>query len=83
MKKQYVICASFDTETTNYGKDKDSRAFTILYIFNDLRFVNLKTYQLDKDDKIIYKRTEEEAIEFIEEIIEFGFKANCIPIICA
>lgn len=83
MKKQYTICASFDTETTNYGKDKDSRAFTILYIFNDLRFVNLKTYKLDKDDKIIYKRTEEEAIEFIEEIIDFGFKANCIPIICA
>ena len=83
MDKQYVICASFDTETTNYGIGKDSRAFTILYIFNDLRFVDLKTYKIDENDKIIFKRTEEEAIEFIQELIDFGFKANCIPIICA
>lgn len=83
MDKQYVICASFDTETTNYGTGKDTRAFTILYIFNDLRFVNLKTYRLDVNDKVSFYRTEREALEFIQELIDFGLKANCIPVICA
>ena len=83
MDSQYVICASFDTETTNYGIGKDTHAFTILYIFNDLRFVNLKTYKIDVDDKVKFYRTESEAIGFIQEIIDFGLKANCIPIICA
>ena len=42
VSKQYFICAAFDTETTNYGVGKDTHAFTILYIFNDLRFVDLR-----------------------------------------
>ena len=83
MKRQYVICASFDTETTNYGIGKETKAFTILYIFNDLRFVDLKNYKLDVDDKVKFFREEKEAIDFIEEIIDFGVKANCIPVICA
>ena len=40
--RNYSICASFDTETTNYGEGKDTVAFTILYIFNDLRLKDLK-----------------------------------------
>lgn len=83
VKRQYIICASFDTETTNYGEGKDTRAFTILYIFNDLRFVDLKNYKIDKDDKVKFYRTENEALDFIEELIQFGLKAKCIPIICA
>lgn len=83
MDRQYVICASFDTETTNYGIGKETRAFTILYIFNDLRFVDLKTYKIDVNDNVKFYRTEKEALNFIQEIIDFGLKANCIPVICA
>lgn len=83
VSKQYYICAAFDTETTNYGVGKDTHAFTILYIFNDLRFVDLKNYKIDVDDNVKFYREENEAIEYIENLIEFGLKANCIPIICA
>ena len=81
--RQFVICASFDTETTNYGSGKDVHAFTVLYIFNDLRLVDLTTYKINVNDKVLFLRTEEEALNYIEEIIEFGKRANCIPVICA
>lgn len=83
VKRQYVICASFDTETTNFGVGKETRAFTILYIFNDLRFVDLKNYKINEDDKVYFYRYEKEAIEYIESLIDFGLKAKVIPIICA
>lgn len=83
-RKQFAICASFDTETTNYkiGR-KNYKAFTILYIFNDLRFVDLKNYKIDENDKVNYFRTDIEALDFIDELVEFGQQANLIPIIAA
>lgn len=81
--KNYMVCACFDTETTNYGEGKDTRAFTILYIFNDIRFKDLKNYKVDEDDNIKFYRTENEALDYIDELIDFGLKANVIPIICA
>ena len=39
--------------------------------------------QIDVDDNVMFFREENEAIEYIESLIEFGLKANCIPVICA
>lgn len=90
-KKQYQIAACFDTETTNiksYDEEgniipSETRAICICYMFNDLRLKNLKTYEPGKDDNVIFIRHENEAIDYIESIIEWGLKTNIIPIICA
>ena len=81
--KNYMVCSCFDTETTNFGEGKNTRAFTILYIFNDIRFKDIKHYEVDKDDNIKFYRTENEALKYIDELVDFGLKANVIPIICA
>ena len=44
MKPRYQIISIFDTETTNIGTGNTTRAFCILYIFNDLRECNLYEY---------------------------------------
>ena len=82
-EKEYMICSIYDTETTNVGKGNETRAYCILYIFNDIRFKDLKNYTLDKDDNIKFYRTEKEALAYIDELVTFGIKANVIPIICA
>ncbi len=81
--RNYSICASFDTETSNYGSGKETVAYTILYIFNDLRLKDLRNYRLDIDDDVKFYRTELEALKYIDELIEFGKRAKVIPIICA
>lgn len=81
--KQYMISAIFDTETTNFGEGSKTRAFCILYIFNDVRFVDLKHYKLDINDKVSFIRTEKEALEYIYDLVDFGKEFNVIPIVCA
>lgn len=81
--RQYCIAASFDTETTNYGKGINTKAFCILYIFNDVRMKDLKNYVIDRDDKVSFIREESEALDYIKDIIDWGFRANVIPVICA
>lgn len=82
-KKQYTICSVFDTETTNIGKGVETKAFCILYIFNDIRLKNLKQYEPDRDDDVRFYRTLEEALNYIDELVQYGFNANVIPVIAA
>ena len=82
-KKEYMVCAVYDTETTNVGQGNETRAFCILYIFNDIRFKNLKNYTMDKDDNVYFFREENEALAYIDELVEFGIKANVVPVIAA
>lgn len=82
-KKEYMVCAIYDTETTNIGVGNTTRAICILYIFNDIRMKNLKNYEPDRDDNVHFYRTEKEALDFIDEIVEFGLKANIVPVIAA
>lgn len=82
-KKEYMVCAVYDTETTNVGQGNETRAFCILYIFNDIRFKNLKNYTMDKDDNVYFFREESEALAYIDELVEFGIKANVVPVIAA
>ena len=91
-KKQYYhIAACFDTETTNIKKYDESgdiipsetRAICICYMFNDLRMKDLSKYEPGKDDNVLFLRHEEEAQDYIDSIVEWGLKANIIPIICA
>lgn len=90
-KKYYHITAIFDTETTNIKKydsngkvkQNETTAICILYIFNDVRLIDLKNYTPEKDDKISLIRYEKDALKYIDDLIEWGERSNLIPVVCA
>lgn len=81
-RKEYRIAAIFDTETTNIGEGAETRAYPILYIFNDLRDTPLESYTPDTDDVRFYRRTSE-ALAYIDDLITYGRTRGYVPIIAA
>lgn len=81
-RKKYRIAAIFDTETTNIGEGAETRAYPILYIFNDLRDTPLESYTPDTDDVRFYRRTSE-ALAYIDGLITYGRTRGYVPIIAA
>lgn len=81
-RKEYRIAAIFDTETTNIGEGAETRAYPILYIFNDLRDTPLESYTPDTDDVRFYRRTSE-ALAYIDGLIAYGRTRGYVPIIAA
>ncbi len=81
-RKDFKVAAIFDTETTNIGTGAETRAYPILYIFNDLRDTPLESYTPDTDDVRFYRRTSE-ALSYIDDLIEYGRTHGYVPIIAA
>lgn len=81
-RKPFKVAAVFDTETTNIGEGVETRAFPILYIFNDLRNTPLESYTPDMDDVRFY-RYMSEALTYIDDLIDYGRRHDYIPIITA
>lgn len=81
-RKEYRVAAIFDTETTNIGEGAETRAYPILYIFNDLRGIPLESYTPDTDDVCFYRRTSE-ALAYIDDLITYGRAHGYVPIIAA
>lgn len=81
-RKEYRVSAIFDTETTNIGEGAETRAYPILYIFNDLRDTPLESYTPDTDDVRFYRRTSE-ALAYIDGLITYGRTRGYVPIIAA
>lgn len=81
-RKEYRVAAIFDTETTNIGEGAETRAYPILYIFNDLRNTSLESYTPDTDDVRFYRRTSE-ALAYIDGLITYGRTRGYVPIIAA
>lgn len=90
-RRKFVLCAIYDTETTNYldaeskrnGNVENTRAFPILFIDNDIRDVSIADYELDRDDRISFYRFEQEMQSRIDEYIEWGRVCKVVPVICA
>lgn len=80
--KDFRVAAIFDTETTNIGTGAETRAYPILYIFNDLRNTPLESYTPDTDDVRFYRYTSE-ALAYIDNLIEYGRVHAYVPIIAA
>ena len=80
---KYVIAAIYDTETCNIGEDDEARAFPILFIDNDIRDVDLYTYEPDVNDKVKFYRHEQEMQDRIDEYVKWGRICGVVPIICA
>lgn len=81
-RKKFKIAAIFDTETTNIGEDAETRAYPILYIFNDMRNTSVEEYNPDADDVRFYRHTDE-ALMYIDDLIAHGMAHDFIPIIAA
>lgn len=81
-RKEYRVAAIFDTETTNIGEGAETRAYPILYIFNDMRATPLELYTPDTDDVRFYRRTAE-ALTYIDDLITYGRAHGYVPIIAA
>lgn len=81
-RKEYRVAAIFDTETTNIGEGAETRAYPILYIFNDLRDVPLESYDPVSDDVRFYRHTYE-ALTYIDDLITYGRAHGYVPIIAA
>lgn len=81
-RKEFRIAAIFDTETTNIGEGVETRAYPILYIFNDLRDTPLESYTPDTDDVRFYRHAPE-ALSYIGDLIDHGRACGYIPVIAA
>lgn len=82
-RKNLVLAAIYDTETTNVGEGENTRAFPILFIDNDIRDIDIYNYTPDKDDKISFYRTEQEMQDRIDEYVFWGECLGVVPIVCA
>lgn len=82
-RKKLELAAIYDTETCNIGEGENTRAYPILFIDNDIRGIDLREYEPDRDDKINFYRTEDEMLARIEQYIEWGEILNVVPVICA
>ena len=81
-RKEYRVAAIFDTETTNIGEGAETRAYPILYIFNDLRDIPLESYDPVSDDVRFYRHTSE-ALAYLDELITYGRAHGYVPMIAA
>lgn len=80
--KEFRVAAIYDTETTNIGEGAETRAYPILYIFNDLRYTSIETYDPGTDDVRFYRHTAE-ALAYIDDLIGYGREHGYIPVIAA
>lgn len=82
--RQYRVCAAYDTETTNLGTGENTRAYPILFIINDIRFVDLTQYDTARDmDDIRYYRHVSDMMDYVAELMNWGRSNDIVPIIAA
>lgn len=81
-RKEFRVAAIYDTETTNIGEGAETRAYPILYIFNDLRNTPIESYKPDTDDVRFYRHTAE-ALAYIDDLVGYGMEHGYIPVIAA
>lgn len=82
LKKQYQIACFYDTETTTIGEGSNVRAFPYLFIFNDIRECGIVDYKAG-NGVISFPRTEDAALSYILQIVDWGMENGVIPIIAA
>lgn len=81
-RKDFRLSAIFDTETTNIGHGAETRAYPILYIFNDLRATSLESYT-PTADAVRFYRCVDDALAYIDDLIAYGSEHDYVPVIAA
>lgn len=80
--KKYQIACFYDTETTTIGEGSNVRAFPYLFIFNDVRDCGIVDYKAG-NGIISFPRTEDAALAYILQMVDWGLENGVIPIIAA
>lgn len=81
---EYRVVAAYDTETTNIGSDERTKAYTVLYILNDLRNVDLRSYTVDDPrERIRFTRTVPEFMTLLSELVGDGVEHDYVPVVAA
>lgn len=81
-RSPFRVASVFDTETTNIGEGADTRAYPVLYIFNDLRDTTIADYDPEHDDVRFY-RTHTEAMDYLRGLMTYGRHHGYVPVVCA
>ena len=81
-RKPFKVAAVYDTETTNIQAGTETRAYPILYIFNDLRNTPVESYDAGSDD-VRYYRHADDALAYIDDLISYGGEHDYVPVIAA
>lgn len=88
-QRKFSIVAIYDTETCNIiergksGNIVSARAYPILFIDNDIRDIDLLSYECDRDDFVSFFRYEQEYMAKLEDYIRWGLTFDVVPIVCA
>ena len=82
----FKIAGSYDTETCNIDIMDEGRvlhrAYPVLYILEDLRGVDLASYEPD-DAAVTFCRRSAEFLQVLQEYVAWGQENEIVPVICA
>lgn len=83
-QNRFKVVGAYDTETCNVGRGIDTRAYPILFIYNDFAEVPLAEYGPDDSrERVCFFRRGNEFLAELERVIATGADAGYIPIVCA
>ena len=58
-------------------------AFPCLYICNDIRDIDIAVYEAEISDDIRYYRYAGDALEWLGDLMQWGYSAGVVPVVCA
>ena len=81
-RETFAISAAFDTETCNIKRGNDWCAYPVCYQVNDLRNIDLYTYEAGVNDTVKIYRHASEMLQYIGELVQWGVDNSVTPIVC-
>ena len=81
-RETFAISAAFDTETSNIKRGNDWYAYPVCYQVNDLRNIDLYTYEAGVNDTVKIYRHASEILQYIGELVQWGRDNDVTPIVC-
>ena len=82
-KLPFKIAGIYDIETTTIQDGEKSTAFPCLYICNDVRNVDISTYVDGECDDVRFYRSPADALEWLGDLMQWGYSAGVVPVVCA
>jgi hypothetical protein len=79
----FKVAGVYDTETTTLQDGARSVAFPCLYICNDIRDIDIAVYEAEISDDIRYYRYAGDVLEWLGDLMQWGYSAGVVPVVCA
>ena len=81
-RETFAVAAAFDTETANLKRGDTWYAYPVCYQVNDIRNVDLYTYDPDVNDNVTIYRYASEMLQYIDMLVQWGRDNTVTPIVC-